>query len=102
MKYATLIALLALTGCNSVTPIGKAGEAEYLVVRSTDLFGPSIAHIVRIDPDGTTTDLPTASSAGLAPALIGAGGDIAAQAVRRPDETTVDIGDRQYLRPSRP
>lgn len=97
-----IVAALALTGCNSVSSIGPVGDANYVVVRSTDIFGPSIAHLVRIGPDGTVTDLPTASSAGLGPALIGAGGDIAASRARRPDQTTIDIGDRQYLTPSRP
>jgi hypothetical protein len=84
-----------------VSPIGNVGTAEYAVVRSTDLFGPSVAHIVRVDPDGTVTDLPTASSAGLAPALIGAGGDIAAARARRPDEQNY-VDQRKVFSPGPP
>lgn len=102
MKYATLIAALALTGCNSVSKIGTVAGVEYHAVRQTDIFGPSVVQLVRVDADGTVTDLNAASSAGLGPALIGAGGDIAASRARRPDETTIDIGDRQFLTPARP
>ncbi len=102
MKYLFPLVILALTGCNSVSKIGTVGGVEYHAVRQTDIFGPSVVQLVRVDADGTVTDLNAASSAGLGPALIGAGGDIAASRARRPDETNVDIGDRQYLTPSRP
>jgi hypothetical protein len=102
MKYLFPLALLALTGCHGTTKIGTVNGVEYHAVRQTDLFGPSVVQLVRVDADGTVTDLNAASSAGLGPALIGAGGDIAASRARRPDETNVDIGDRQYLTPARP
>lgn len=96
-----IVSALALTGCNSVSSIGQIGEAEYHIVRSTDVFGPSVAHLVRVGPDGSVTDLPTSSSAGVGPALVGAAGNIAAQRARRPDEQNY-IDNRKVFSPGPP
>lgn len=97
---ALIVAALALTGCTHQSHLGTVNGVEYHSVGRTDPFGVNIVQIVRVDPDGTVTDLSAASSAPLGAAVIGGASDIAAQRARRPDRT--DIGDRQYLTPSRP
>ena len=102
MKYLFPLALLALTGCTSNDHLGTINGVEFRTLSRTDPLGVNIVQIIRIDPDGTVSEGASASSGGLAPTLVGSGAAIVAAGEIRPDRTTIDLGDRQYLTPSRP
>lgn len=87
---AFISAAFTLTACTSNDRLGIVNGVEFRSLSRTDPFGVNIVQIVRVDPDGTVTEGASASSNGLAPAVVGAGGNIIAAGEIRPDRTTTN------------